>query len=199
MHFAYCKAPPHRSIVLGRDNVYISFFPLVSHALQHRAPHKEFCNPQTFPFLPPVSIKPEIYIQIFFFIVLGRKPRSRSCSVTAVAPWTFTHYRCNLLTIRLNRMSISLARQQQLRFFSSSPPPSLRLQCPRPCLRQSFFVLLFTGLQRGYFSLHRFTPRQNLISSASVEFTSPILIEGEIAQPLLSEVVIWIMTNLLPT
>lgn len=34
---------------------------------------------------------------------------------------------------------------------------------------------------------------------ASVELTSPILIEGEISEPLLSEVVIWIMTNLLLT
>lgn len=78
-----------------------------------------------------------------------------------------------------------------------SPPAIVKITVSSSLFAAELFCPLV--LQRGYFSLHRFTPRQNLISSASVEFTSPILIEGEIAQPLLSEVVIWIMTNLLPT
>lgn len=38
--------------------------------------------------------------------------------------------------------------------------------------------------------------KSHLLSPATVKLTSPILIEGEISEPLLSEVVIWIMTNL---
>lgn len=50
------------------------------------------------------------------FLLLGRKPSSCSCCITAVTPWKFTHYRCNLLTIRLNRMNISSVWRQRLGF-----------------------------------------------------------------------------------
>lgn len=96
----------------------------------------------------------------------------------------FLHYCRNamkmyLLTIRIETAwTSSLFGKGSSNFFSNHFSSSLKWKYSLSLFAAELFVVLFSGLQRGYFFPSRYTSQQNLISSASVEFTLPILIEG---------------------
>lgn len=87
MHFAYCKLL--WSIIHGRDSIYVSFS-LRGHGLL-RTSHRDFLNLQNFLFLPPVSIKVDIYFGLFQE-VLRRQRGSCSFCIIAGTPWNCTYW-----------------------------------------------------------------------------------------------------------
>lgn len=168
MHFAYCKLL--WSIIHGRDSMYVSFS-LRGHGLL-RTSHRDFLNLQNFFF---TSGEQKSWHLLWAF------PRS---AWKAARFLFFLHYCRNamkmyLLTIKIETVWTShLFGKGSSNFSSNHFSSSLKWKYSLSLFAAELFVVLFSGLQRGYFFPRRYTSQQNLISSASVEFTLPILIEG---------------------